>query len=957
MAGADAEGSLVGRQRQLASVRTWVSELSAGRGRALIVEGEPGIGKSSLLRVAAEHAEAAGCQVFWADCDELSQAFPLRPLLDALDARGPAAGRRRIAEMLRADATPGNRIDLAATATEWVLAQVDELCAAAPTMLVVDDIQWADPATVVTIGRLARAVRQIPLLLVCTGRALPRRQDILALRRGIAPGDLLRLRGLSATEVAALVTLTVGGTPSSGLLRLAESAGGNPLYLTELLAALARANALSIVDGQVDLTGARTPDSLSAAIADRLEFLAPPVREVLRAAALLGVNFSVSELAVVSASSVAELLPLLDEAILAGVLRDDGHELAFRHPLIRAALYEGIPVAVRAAWHREAARTLADDGAPTNRVARQLLPACDDEASPPDEWAVGWLSDAAHYLVAVAPNATIRLMRWALRGAPSDPFVRGSLACRLADALYRVGDPGGAAEVATTALTHLAEPETLLRLHHGSDLLVDLHWTLTPCLAHAGRVEEALVSLQRALDTPGVEADHRARLLVLKARTLRALGRIDAAGEVAEQALAEATAKGDRWAVGWSLCVLTVVHGVRGDTEAALPLFERGLAVTEDDPALADLRLLLLVNQSVALGDLDRYEDAISAARQVRQLADSAGNVIRLSQAQTALGELLYEVGRWDDALAEVDLVSGFTKDAVAEGIEHGVSAAIRLHRGEADAARHLADAERAAQRLGNRIVSSLTLARSLGREQNDAPEEALAVLIDGLTSPVDEETEESAELLPDAVRLALEVNDMAGARDFVTRAVAFAAASEIPHRQAIAWHCQGMLDRDPVQLLRAANCYRTARRPLPRAQALEAAGVALAERDRIAEARTRFTDAFSLYTELGAAWDLARTQAKFRMYGIRRGPHSRHRRARQGWESLTPTELKVVTLVAEGMSNPQIAAQLFLSRRTVQTHVSHVLSKLNLQSRIDIAREAGKRDLGSVPGSGERGL
>ena len=92
--------------------------------------------------------------------------------------------------------------------------------------------------------------------------------------------------------------------------------------------------------------------------------------------------------------------------------------------------------------------------------------------------------------------------------------------------------------------------------------------------------------------------------------------------------------------------------------------------------------------------------------------------------------------------------------------------------------------------------------------------------------------------------------------------------------------------------------------------------------------------------------WDVARLQARFRVHGIRRGPRFQHRRSQQGWSSLTPTEVKVVGLVAQGMSNPQIADKLFLSRRTVQTHVSHVLTKLELHSRTEIAREASLRGI-----------
>jgi DNA-binding NarL/FixJ family response regulator len=98
------------------------------------------------------------------------------------------------------------------------------------------------------------------------------------------------------------------------------------------------------------------------------------------------------------------------------------------------------------------------------------------------------------------------------------------------------------------------------------------------------------------------------------------------------------------------------------------------------------------------------------------------------------------------------------------------------------------------------------------------------------------------------------------------------------------------------------------------------------------------------IYTSLGAVADAARLQAAFRAHGIRRGPHSKHRKARSGWDSLTPTEVRVATLVEEGMSNPEIAAKLLLSRRTVATHVSHILKKLGVHSRTDIAREAALR-------------
>ena len=112
------------------------------------------------------------------------------------------------------------------------------------------------------------------------------------------------------------------------------------------------------------------------------------------------------------------------------------------------------------------------------------------------------------------------------------------------------------------------------------------------------------------------------------------------------------------------------------------------------------------------------------------------------------------------------------------------------------------------------------------------------------------------------------------------------------------------------------------------------------------------FTEAARLYLGLGAAWDLRRADARLRRYGIRRARGGRRGRPAQGWEALTPTEAKIAALVAEGRSNPDIAAELFLSRNTVQTHVSHILAKLGARSRAEIIRQAlghadGERSVG----------
>ena len=208
------------------------------------------------------------------------------------------------------------------------------------------------------------------------------------------------------------------------------------------------------------------------------------------------------------------------------------------------------------------------------------------------------------------------------------------------------------------------------------------------------------------------------------------------------------------------------------------------------------------------------------------------------------------------------------------------------------------------------------------------------------------EEVEEIEDLLADAVRLATQTGDLSTAQALAGHADTLAAESTIPHRLANALYCRAQLDHDATRLLVAAERYDDASRPLLRAKALEAAAGHFIDTDDRTQARAAFTAAVDVYTSLGAAADVARLQAGFRAHGIRRGPHAKHRRAQSGWDSLTATEIKIAAFVEEGLSNPEIAARLLLSRRTVATHVSHILKKLNVNSRIDIAREAALRTI-----------
>ncbi len=669
-------GALVGRDTELAMLASLVTEVAGGDGGSVLIEGEQGIGKSALVRTALAEAPAAGCQVFWGAGDELGQALPLLPLLEALGVREASENPRRntIVRLLRGEVAAERGTDVSAAVAEQLLALIAEQCAAQPAILVVDDLQWADQATVALWGRLARLVRQLPLLLIGMMRPVPQREDLLALRRALGDAVRVQLTGLADADVAELVAALAGGEPDDKLLQLAGGAAGNPLYVTELIAALARSSSLAITDsGAAQLTSGRAPSSLSAAIADRLGFVSGQVRDVLRAAALLGVDFSVPDLALVLGRSVADLLPAVDASRAAGVLTESGKALSFRHPMIRAALYDEMPEGVRSAWHLDAGRALAEAGAPADRVARQLLgalggldlmgpdgaaqggaapgreiaadTAAGGPAEPLDEWVLTWLARTADLLVGQAPQVAVELLGQAVASCPVGSAHHDALVGHLAEGLYRVGDAAGAERVANRALAHAVDP----------DFLVDLHCTLAQCRIRVGRSAESIATLNQALETPGISGRHRARLLALAARTHLNLGEVEKGGQVATTALAAASEAGDNWAMGWSLHVLTIVTAVQGQMAGSLPLFERALTVTQADPALTDLRLLLQINQAVAFGCLDRYEEALTAAKQARQLADQVGTLVRLAQAHSALGQLLFDTGRWDEALVEVE--------------------------------------------------------------------------------------------------------------------------------------------------------------------------------------------------------------------------------------------------------------------------------------------------------------
>ncbi|MFI7120575.1 BTAD domain-containing putative transcriptional regulator [Amycolatopsis sp. NPDC049868] len=347
----------VGREFELGRLRRCLSALlDEGRGGTVWLDGEAGSGKSAFL---AEALATARSRTRWVEADELSGAVPLSLIADCLG--GEALD------------------DLGKTVTE--------LCEDGPQVLVFEDLHWADEESLLAWERLHRFTEHLPLLLVGSARPLPRRRTLDVLRSRL-DGEIIPLPPFDGLAVAALAEETLARDPGEDFLRFAaEYTAGNAGYLRELFAEFA--------DGHEPDT---TPHSrLAAVVEDHLATLSVPGKRTLNSAALLGSSFTVADLTGVTGREPRSLTEAIEEALAAHVLEADGERLRFRVPLVRAVFAANTPPAIRAVLHQEIATTMADSGAPADRVAEQLLQAGDELTA---SWIPRWVLDNVRALSA-----------------------------------------------------------------------------------------------------------------------------------------------------------------------------------------------------------------------------------------------------------------------------------------------------------------------------------------------------------------------------------------------------------------------------------------------------------------------------------------------------------------------------------------------------------------------------
>jgi len=931
----------VDRSQELAAVRAGIEALRHGGSAAVWVEGEPGIGKSSLVVEALAGTSQLGWEIGWGIADPLAERLPLSVMQDCLQVRlsSPDPRRAHAAGLLRSQ-----RLGLFAdgeasgSGVEVLMALADELCAAAPTVMVIDDLQWADDASLLVWHQLAASIDQLRLLLIATCRSDPRRPEVQQVRASFARrgGVLVTLGPLPDNDVAALVTAMLGAPPEGTLRQLTAQAAGNPLYLRELVDASERAQAGPA--GGVWSAHEQLPASLAAVLNDRLSSVSAQTAQILRTAALLGGKFTVTHLAVLLRRPVWELAAGLQEAVAARILVGSGSELAFRHQLIHQALYASMPTALRTALHAEAARELAATDADALSVAQQLFAAGQAGTG----WSGAWLIQAAPTLTIQAPQVAVDLLRRELDATPSGDAAWDGLTASLARALLAVGSYDEAAQQARAALPVMNDPERR----------AETYSVLARAQVSAGRSDEATSTVRQSLALTDLSQRWRARMLAMLAMLERAdTGKLDTADETARQALTVAKEADDAFATAHALTDLWLSHSIRRDHAAALDFIDRALRVLGDDPGYADLRSFALDDRIFTLQNLDRWPEAEVTLRQARESAQRSGSPDRTTWAAAAV--LRYWLGQWDDALAELsteeDEAPGLTYTFLRERwpalLVHGVTALIAGRRDQRTTAdQHL----RAGLALPVLTVPDrenrdfLIAAHAMALEQRGETRQAMQVLA-ALVPRHDGEMTLTHQWLPDLVRLAIGTGDREIAQTAAQACQQEATAETRPARAAAAsLRCQGLLTSDPGPLRDAVAHYRTTGPAAQLPAAVEDLAAVLAERGQQEEARAILNEAVSLYEGLNARWDIRRADSRLRSYGIRRGVRgARGPRAASGWGALTPTEVKIAALVARGDSTSEIARSMFLSRRTVQTYISHILAKLGAKSRVEIVREA----------------
>jgi DNA-binding CsgD family transcriptional regulator len=957
VAGQPRRQPLIGRGAQLNELVAALDRAAGSSGGIAFVEGEAGIGKTFLLEEALGRARTMGFRCFTGGAEELERHRPFGVIAEALGVgrRGRRPGiayagenerRAWVAKLVGGEDLP--RTDTLTGGAEFrivdaLLDFVEHLSAGGPVVVALEDLQWSDPSTLLALNRLGREISRLPVALIATLRPMPRSSNLQALLDGLTSRNALRLTlsRLDDGSMAALVEAIIGMPPGPGLLAQLARAGGNPFFASELVGSLQRDGAITESHGRAEVDSVALAPSLTSAVMHRLSFLSEEALETLQVASILGSTFSVADLATATGRRVPALTPVLSAAVRAGILGEDGSQLAFCHDLIREVLYQEMPPTLRGWLHLAAAHVLTQSGRSADELAEHVVRG----ALPGDIHAVEWLRTAARQAATRSPTVAADLLQQALELAPATDPHRDAALTDLAMYRLRSGHPADAESICR---------EVLGRAHDRS-VAARLRQALVEAAVGQGRVGDGLREAERGANDDSLPPGDRARLWAWSS-TCRAMS-WDLPGAVvsANRALQAAEEAGDDVGAGVALENLAVGRYLGGNFPEALQLAGAGLQRLALGPAAPSHPTQPILNLAAALMNLDAVEAAQDTLQHWRRFRDERGATGHpADHFITATGS--FWSGDWDGAIRALsagrDLaeITGIRRGSIAG---HSLRSLIALHRGDlAGAEREVAAAEMEAANAGlHGQPDWMIWARALLLEAQGRRDEALSALTGAWNLCTRTGVVAGYPVIgPDLVRLAIAGNDMSLADDVARAVEGLAATAGVASVEGAALRCRAMASADAGVALEAVAAFRRSPRRRDLALALEDAAVALATGQVSCpslDPRPLAREAVEIFRSMDASGDTARARARLR--GLWEAAMSEERRPRgvkpKGkpgfWESLTEAECRVAWLVAEGMSNPDIARRLGISKRTVQTHVSHALEKLGLTSRVELAVKA----------------
>jgi DNA-binding CsgD family transcriptional regulator/RecA/RadA recombinase len=918
------------RRLELEALDDALRAVAAGDGRVLAIEGPAGIGKTTLIAAARERAAAAGMTVLSARGSELERDFPwgvVHQLVEPVLRRGDERERRRWFAGAAALARPlfehahevGTPVEPEAQFRRrhglyWLVANVAR---DRPVVVAVDDAQWADQPTVGFLRYLAARLGHLPVLLLLGFR--PHREGVSPLL--LEPGaTVLRPQPLTVDEVEHWLLDDVGGPVEARFAAACHAAtGGNPFLIRELLHEV-RAEAIPPTAVGAEQVGALSPRAVMTAVLLRLAGLPPSAGALARAAAVLGE----AELSV-----VAELAGLDDAAALeaaaglvqAGIL-EPADTVRFVHPLVRSALYEDVIPAERALIHGRAAELLRDGGADVDHVAAQLVLA----PRIGERWALEALSAAAWEATANgAPEVAARFLERAAIETPGDDE-HFEVVLALGRAATLAGAPG--------ATDHLRAAVDLART---PAQYARAAIKLSRTLRYAGAGGEAVELLERAAARLG-EGD--AGLAVRIEHELLAASTVSFA---ARERLADRRARWWRDASDPPASFFDRFQFAAAAVEAAGRGEPAGTVLALSDAARPEtagrdhlgrhLRLLALY----AAWSVDAYDRAYALAEQILEDAREGGGAELTAVALAQRAHVSLRAGRLPaaatDAIDALQLAADLHTPpaflltagasllhvAAEQGEEPHRLAAELVDDGDSFFGRHLSHARATLDVAQGRVEEGLMGLLTVGERER-------AIGWDG---PAHFPWRSQAALA------LVELGDRAEAERLVAEEVRLARAMGAPRALGIALRAAGLVAAEggAPQLQDAVDVLAGSGADLEHARALVDCGAGLRRAGERVRGRELLRRGHELALHCGGALLAERARQELLAAGARP-----RRTALSGPESLTPSERRVVELAANEMTNRQIAQALYVTEKTVETHLSHAFAKLDVRSRRALA-------------------